>query len=343
MFGRKHIIQLVVFFALLSGFVLILSWPDNSSFSKINSPSDSDGGDASLTDDAERDICDKDKRFFAVMMSGDSVARPLSGISEANIVVEMPVITGSVNRIMALFNCMEGSDIGSVRSARHDFIPLARGFGAIYAHWGGSYIALNQLRQGVIDNLDALVNPHGSYFRKSNIAAPHNGFTTLARLQNAAQKIGYATGSASFAGYELLSKQEINSIGKANGTLKIDYPGIFFVRYEYDADKNIYLRWRGGEKEMDKNNNSQVTAGNVVVVKTVSRQIDGQYNDVDIEGSGEAIIFQNGREIKGAWFKQDARSPIVFSNEQSLPVRMAPGNIWIEVVEAGTQVDWSDQ
>jgi len=86
-----------------------------------------------------------DKRPYAIMLAADKAARPLSGVSEADVVVEMPVITDGITRYMAVFKCEEPKEIGSIRSARHDFITLAKSFDAIYAHWGGSYFAWKNL------------------------------------------------------------------------------------------------------------------------------------------------------------------------------------------------------
>jgi hypothetical protein len=65
------------------------------------------------------------QRPIAVMLAEDPITRPLSGIGAADMVIEMPVITGSITRMMAIYQCELPEEIGSVRSARHDFIPLA--------------------------------------------------------------------------------------------------------------------------------------------------------------------------------------------------------------------------
>jgi hypothetical protein len=105
------------------------------------------------------------RRPIAVMMANDAINRPLSGISQADLVVEMPVITGGITRLMAIYGCETPDEIGSVRSARHDYIPLALGFDAIFAHWGGSHFAYDKLNKKIIDNLDAMINPYNSFYR----------------------------------------------------------------------------------------------------------------------------------------------------------------------------------
>jgi hypothetical protein len=278
------------------------------------------------------------KRPMAVMMSGDFEARPLSGISEADIVVEMPVVTGGITRYMAIFGCDTPKEIGSIRSARHDYITLAAGFGAIYAHWGGSHFALDKLNARVIDNINALYLDGTVFYRKSGFVAPHDGFTTLERLEGYASQSGYSS-DLNFSGYKFAEKEK-SLIDK--GRITISYPSIFKVEYEYSGEKGEYLRFKGGTRETDKNTGEQVSAKNVVVMYASSRQIEGQYNDMDIEGEGKATIFQNGNEISGIWKKDksDIKSKLSFFDDAGKEIEFVPGKIWIQVVEKGQSVDW---
>src|SRR3989344_5606412 len=108
-------------------------------------------------------VCDNyAKRPIAVMMASDPIARPLSGIGQADIVVEMPVTPNGITRMMAVFQCASSFDsaqgklaeIGSIRSAREDFLPLVASFRALYAHWGGEREALNKLNNRILDNIE---------------------------------------------------------------------------------------------------------------------------------------------------------------------------------------------
>ena len=68
---------------------------------------------------------------------------------------------------------------------------LALGLDAIYAHWGGSHFAYDKLDKGIINNIDAMKDWYGAYYRKSNILAPHNGFTSMEKLLSAIKKSKY--------------------------------------------------------------------------------------------------------------------------------------------------------
>lgn len=293
--------------------------------------------------------CDNyDRRPLAVMIAEDIEARPLSGIASAELVVEMPVVTGSITRMMALFICSDANEVGSVRSARDDFIPLAIGYDAIYAHWGGSRIALEQLGSGIIDNIDALPNPFNAFYRKNGIPMPHDGFTSIERIIETSRRLGYRLAS-NFEGYKFKAAQAqsaaaSNAAGAASNAagvaevLEIGYRRPYNVRYEYYPNLNSYFRWRGGDKEIDYLTGEQVSAKNIVVMRAESRPIGEGYNDVDVLGGGGATVFRGGESIDGEWRKKKAEDALRFYNEAGEEIEFVPGQIWIEIVESSTEV-----
>lgn len=284
------------------------------------------------------EVCANAKRRpLGIMLSGDAVTRPLSGIGAADLVVEMPVITNGITRFLALFNCQEPVEMGSIRSARDDFIPLAQGFDAIYGHWGGSHFALDDLKKGTIDNINALTNPHGAYFRKSDIVEPHNGFTTYAKFFSAAQKLGYRE-ETNFQAYA--HGPSLTSTTNNPARLTIPYPGQFTVGWEYDPTQNNYRRQRGAKDEIDKNTGTIVTAKVVIVLRTSIKQIEGQYNDVAVLGKGQGVLYQDGLFQEIAWRKDRAESRLMFLETADKEASLAPGRIWIEYVSNDAAVSY---
>lgn len=279
-------------------------------------------------------------RPFAAMMAGDTVARPLSGLSQADMVFEMPVITGSITRLMGVFNCVKPSEIGSLRSARHDYITLAMGIDAIFVHWGGSHFALDDLKTGIADDIDALKHS-GPFFRKSHIPKPHNGFTSYDKLLDKTKSLGYRTENK-FGGYPHLD-ENLTASAK-NGTLDVGFAGAYKVKYEYDAASNSYKRFWNGAEDKDYSNGKNIIAKNVVVMKAASRQIEGQYNDVDIEGEGELKAYRNGEEISGKWKKDKSKrdSKLYFLDSNKEEIKFVPGQIWVEIIEPYQEVKWSN-
>lgn len=285
-------------------------------------------------------------RPFAVMMAGDTVARPLSGLSEADMVFEMPVITSSITRLMGVFTCNKPAEMGSLRSARHDYITLAMGIDAIFVHWGGSHFALDDLKQGVADDIDALKHS-GPFFRKSHIPRPHNGFTSYDKLVEKSKSLKYRLENK-FEGYPHLELDETSSLSGSSsskkGTLEVGFAGPYKVKYEYDPTTKTYKRFWNGVEDKDYSTGKNIMAKNVVVMKAYSRQIEGQYNDVDIEGEGELKVYRNGEEVSGKWKKDKSKrdSKLFFLDSNGDEIKFVPGQIWVEIIEPHQEATWSN-
>lgn len=286
--------------------------------------------------------CDNYKRRpIAVMIADDPVARPASGIYFADLVVEMPVITGDITRMMAVFQCENPEKIGSIRSTRHDYIPLARGLDAILVHWGGSHYALNILKNKIMDNIDVL-SSDSFFWREPGFSSPNNGYSSMANILKAMSYFTYRQ-ETNFSGYPHFIPDNMEK--KSGGILEIGYTNPYNVRYEYDPKTNSYFRWRGGIAEKDRLNGKQIEAKNIIVMRAFSRQLEKDYNDVDVEGEGRAVIYRNGDEIKGSWqkAKDNQTSKLYFFDEKGKEIEFVPGQIWIEIVEPYQRVVWSTE
>ncbi len=295
--------------------------------------------------------CDNYKqRPIAVMMAGDAVARPLSGLSQAEIVVEMPVITGSVTRLMGVYVCNLPDEVGSIRSARHDYISLVRGWDAIYVHWGGSSFALDELKTGKrytgedlgkIPDIDA-ISSSGPFFRKSTVPAPHNGFASLSKVIDLAKKREYALES-NLEGYKFQSKKTIENETKdaKKAKLYVGFGGVFATSWEYNKDDNTYTRYWAGQKDVDRGNkDSEIKAKNIVVMRASSRQIEGQYNEVTIYGEGEGKVYHNGQEKNITWKKTGFKDTLRFYGNDEEEILLVPGQTFIQVIEPGQNLKW---
>ncbi|MBX4190242.1 DUF3048 domain-containing protein [Candidatus Parcubacteria bacterium] len=275
-----------------------------------------------------------DRRPIAVMLPSDPETRPLSGISQADLVIEMPVTPNGVTRFMAVYQCQTPTEIGSIRSAREDFIPLAAGFQAIYAHWGGEHGALAQLDNHVLDNVNALTYEGSTFYRKAGVKPPHNGFSTIKLILDRAKDLKYDL-KKNFSGYLHEDKPAERNISNIVTLFSIDYPAPYNVSWKYNQQTNVYSRTRGGVSETDKNTGTQITASVVAVMHTTSHVLreGDQYIVVTVTGQGRAQIYQDGISIDATWKKDPARrdSPLKFYDANDNEIKFAPGQIWIEV------------
>lgn len=273
------------------------------------------------------DNCDSNTRPIAVMISSDPEARPLSSISQADMIFEMPVTPNGITRMMAVFKCNQPQEIGSVRSARLDFIPLAQGLGAIYAHWGGEHTALTELDGGIIDNIDGLHYDGTIYFRKKTIAPPHNGFTSYALLSEAIKQRNYRMENKA-AAYLYTDDNTSKGIQEPPPL----YTGHMQVQWQYDLQQNAYLRRRDGKSEIDHNTAQQVSAKNIIVMQTTQSPMSKDYIRVTTVGSGKATIYQDGQASEGSWHKDSATDKLYFLDSQGKEIKLIRGATWVEII-----------
>jgi hypothetical protein len=296
------------------------------------------------------------RRAFAVMQPSDVPARPAAGFYDADMVFEMPVITNSITRLMGVYICGSPDDIGSMRSARHDYIALAKGLDAIFVHWGGSHYAIDKLNEGVIDDMNC--NNDGGKsadkycYRKEasgNMRGVDTGYTKYAKLLEGAQNFGYRL-TNNFVGYphqeELALEQRPNG-----GRIRVVFAKPFDAEFDYDKATNSYLRSWNDKADTDRNNDKRIAPKNVVVLIAESTQIvEGeQYNNVQIgdpwydsTDSGKGFFYMNGQQIEGTWKKDKSKldSKLFFYDNSGQEIKFVPGQIWVDVLEPGQKLDW---
>lgn len=215
----------------------------------------------------------KTRRPIAAMQPSDVTARPAAGFSDADMVFEMPVWTGGNTRLMGVYQCTIPKEIGSLRSARHDYIPLAKGLDAVFVHWGYSHFAQTLLQdRKVIDNIDCLTTSFCARWPKTGaMRLEDTGHITKDAIDQAMQKYGYKT-TTSFVGYPHQEDLPLDQ-RPTGGHLRVAFPNPFDVEYDYDRDTNSYLRVWNEKPDTDKSNQKRVSPKNVVVMFSQSEQI----------------------------------------------------------------------
>jgi len=308
---------------------------------------------------------DWNRRPFAVMEPSDTSARPISGISDADMVIEMPAIYGGITRLMGVYVCGNPERVGSMRSSRHDYIPLAAGLNAIYVHWGGSHFALDKLKEGVIDNMNC--NGDGGKsaakycYRESmdyldqgkafpNVATKGDdtGYAKFADLLQGAKDFGYDL-TDKFVGYPHQDEAPADQ-RPAGGKVRVGYPGPFAEEFMYSKDNNSYTRVWGGVLDTDRNNGKNVTPKNIVVMIADGATMESQYANFQVgdpwyddSDSGTAYFYMNGQEIQGTWKKDKSRldSKLAFYDAEGNEIKFVPGQIWVNIIDPGIGFKWT--
>lgn len=274
----------------------------------------------------------------AIMIENSPDARPQSGIKDAGVVFEA-IAEGGITRFLTLHQQDKPQLIGPVRSLRMYYVDWLAPFNASVAHVGGSYAALQEIRNGKYRDIDQFFNG-GYYWRASDRYAPHNVYTSFTKLDALNKSKGYT--SSTFTGF---TRTDEAPSAKPNAT-KIainfnSYASLYNTSYAYDKKTNSYLRYLAGQPHVDREK-GQITPKVVIALKVTESTVleDGYRESINAIGGGQAIIFQNGTAQQVNWHKSSRSKQLTFtSGGKDIP--LVRGQTWIAAVPNGRgNVTW---
>ena len=120
-------------------------------------------------------------RPYAVVINNfPSAVKVQSGLNDAYIVYEFP-IEGGITRSLALYKDKTDVKIGTVRSARHDYLDYVLENDAIFVHFGWSHTAQEDIFKLGIDYIDGNTRDYNAFWRENpeSIATEHTVYTNL--------------------------------------------------------------------------------------------------------------------------------------------------------------------
>lgn len=264
----------------------------------------------------------------AVMIENHPDARPVSGLSKASIVIEAPV-EGGITRYLAFFAASTTlPQVGPVRSARPYYVDWADAWNAPYFHVGGSPDALEKI-SGMAGFVDVNEFAQGaSFWRDTTRYAPHNTYTKDALMDAVVAKKGAASSTAPLA-WHFQDAASSTERGDIVGP-RIPYGGSFNIRWNYDKERGVYVRFLSGAAQLDRDG-SAVESENVIVIKTEQTVLD-TYGRLRVRttGSGDAVAYRDGKKFVLRW-RRSAGEPIRFESTDGTEFLFTRGRTWIEV------------
>jgi hypothetical protein len=275
---------------------------------------------------------DLERPAIAVKVENNSVAYPLSGLEDAEIVFE-ELVEGGLTRFMAIYHCTDSKKIGPIRSARIVDPAIQSPITLIQANAGGNAIVRKALDKAgiVIIDEDAAGNAMRRVDRPG-ISIEH----TLYGNSVALRKIGQKKFDEPPAP-ELFTFGDAPAGGKKVKTLTLHFSAAGNIGYKWNGSQ--WLRSDGGAA-LNAESGGQLAVDNVIIEQhtiNYSREIvDPAGNpSVDIKdptGSGVAILFRDGKMFRGKWSRKTLDDPVVYTTMKGEPLVLNPGTTWIELL-----------
>ncbi len=271
---------------------------------------------------------DVNKRpITSIQIENSPDARPQSGLKDAGVVFEA-IAEGGITRFNASFLESQPDYIGPIRSVRPYYARLAAPFDPIFVHAGGSGDGLATLRALGLKDLDHGANG-GAFQRVSNRYAPHNLYSSMAKLDEASRGRGYNTSDVK----SFLRKDEKKGLPVTAKAIDFNISSpLYNVHYDYDAASNTYLRSMGGRPHTDERSGAQL-APKTVVALVMNWSQSGIYSVYQTTGEGTAFIFQDGQVQQVTWKKAGDKEQLQFIGADGKPVALDAGQTWFTLLK----------
>ena len=281
--------------------------------------------------------------------------RPQSGLNAADLVYEYYTEFGST-RFIALYHGQAPEKVGPVRSARFFDIQVVQSYKATFLFGGAYWAVYNRMWNSDISPR-LVVEGNAAYpalFRQS-VNDENLLFANLTQLPAALTKMGVDNQTQDVSGMFFRKAMDVN--GYPATEITVHFSNAIYNRWLYDETSGKYQR------SVDQNNaatvadenyallvdnvtGEAVTADNVVIlfvpysyfVKNATEEV----MDVNMVGSGDALIARDGQIFTVYWQRETNASTLTLVDGEGNAFPFKPGKTWFEVVGSSSQRSQQD-
>ncbi len=279
------------------------------------------------------------RRPLSIKVENSPEARPQKGLNSADVIYET-VTEGGITRFHCIFQSTLAPIVGPVRSARLSDLWVVPQYHGLFFFSGDSSSVNSKIRAAHLPNLSEDAGVSYPYFRSSARLAPHNLYINTAKAYIEAKRHHMAT-TAKVPSLEFgppssnASATPVNSVYIPNSSFNN-------VTWTYSASRGAWMRRNNHKVHRDAATGKQVQAKNVVVMwarytAASHDKVGSTTFDIRLGGEGRVTVFRNGSYVDGTWVATRTQPPH-FIDTAGRPIRLAPGNTWMEVVPLNVNI-----
>lgn len=285
------------------------------------------------------------RRPIAVKISNNppEYTRPQAGLSQADLVYEH-ITEGPITRFTAIFYGQTPPDIGPIRSARLIDIEIPAMYDSALS-FSGANVGVSQLlfRSDIRSRI--LRSHEPGYYRTDEEEKPweHRLHGDPVGFWQALEERG-ENRPPNLTAYMAFSTIPPEG-GEPASRVDVQFGSFGVMNWEYNEEDGRYWRSMDGEPHVDRNDDQQISAANVVIVYAFHQQhrsicvypaADGGCSvyatESQIWGRGDATIFRDGREYNGIWKRENRSDMLTFYDSEGNVIPLQVGNTWFEVM-----------
>lgn len=285
------------------------------------------------------DINSNSRPYAVVINNYPSAVKVQTGLSDAYMVYEFPV-EGNLTRSLAFFKDKYPTKVGTIRSARHNFLDYALENDAIFVHFGWSFYAEQQIPQLGINNIDGNYADPQPFFRENpeKLAYEHTAYGNLESIKTYATNKGYRQTTEVKSPLKYTNEQ-VNQKdgGQVANDILLKYSSAYSVNFKYNEQTKRYDRYVNGNAHTDYFTKEHYTSKNIIVVNIdYTYASNNYYLDLKNIGTGTGYYITNGYAKKITWEKKDRSSQTIYKYEDGTEIKVNDGNTFIMLCKNNT-------
>lgn len=269
-----------------------------------------------------------ERRVLAVKIDNHPQARPQSSIERADMVIEM--LVEGITRFITIWHQSDAEYLGPMRSGRPTDSSLLPAFNnPTFAISGGQGWVQEMIRSKGISMIKEL-SP--GTFRIGSRRAPHNLYVNTIELRAHADSQGYPDEPPAGPVWEFGPMPED---APPATSVRIDFTGNV-VEWVWDADQGLWLRSvSGADSNWEDIDGESGRIGVPVMVALYTEQHTvNRLPSSQTVGSGQALVFAEGRVVTGTWTRQSETDWFELTDEDGEIIAVPPGQVWVSLVPA---------
>jgi hypothetical protein len=259
---------------------------------------------------------------MVVKMDNTPSSAPQVGLDAADLVVE-ELVEGGSTRLAAFYFSDIPDEVGPVRSMRASDIGIVAPVGGTMVTSGAAAVTISRIEDA---GIDYFAEGDEGFYRDDSRNAPYNLMADLQETTDAAS----GDDEARPVDYLPWGDAEELPAGQPAKRISATFSGGHTTSWRFDGDGYV-------------NDNSYADpaapfpADTILVLRVEVG--DAGYTDpagnpvpeTKLEGTGPAMVFHDGRLVRGTWSKKDLESPIELST-QAGELIVPTGRTWIELI-----------
>lgn len=265
---------------------------------------------------------------LVVKIDNHPLARPQSGLNEADIVFEENV--EQLTRFAAVFQSQGANPVGPIRSGRTQDIALLGSFNRPLFVWsGGNRRVTDAIQASDLRQLSA--QQQKGFLRAKDRPAPHDLYSSTDALFALApadagpppQQFTYRSATTAAVGDDIAG-------------VNVSMDGVK-VSWRWDSASSTFVRFSDGKPQVDAISKTQVSTDNVVVLSVAYQPspADAQSPEAQTLGTGDAWVFSAGKAQQARWTRNDRLQPFALTNAAGTVIVLTSGRTFVELARPG--------